>query len=261
MTPQAAVRLLLDLWRDRGWAEDPVVAAAMVHTAMRDGLTEDVLIEAVTPSMASLSGASRRKITSVSHRALSGVFLERAGTVLRSIEELDSFDRCSEILIQDIRPILPQVANLREEAVKRFLVDLLGEPTVPKDWGGEADDVFSTHVRMDGREVAATFALKGRGVRGRMKIRHLGKNADQIVRLTRQPASLFVVQHVDEVDSAVRQALESAVIAVRATRNSEARGSVWDGIDTGRLLVAYGYINISDGSLTLTARRLLEDKL
>lgn len=77
----------------------------------------------------------------------------------------------------------------------------------------------------------------------------LGKNGDQLTRMLRQPADLFIVQHVGSVSPAVRQQLQDAIVARRARANSAAVGSVWDGVDTARLFVAHGYIEPHTGKV------------
>ena len=100
-----------------------------------------------------------------------------------------------------VRGICP--LDLLEDDVEQIIANVIGEPFRQKDWGGELDDLFSQSVQLDGRSVRTSFMLKGRGLGSQMKMKNLGKNGDQITRMTRQPAELFVVQHVNDIDSSV----------------------------------------------------------
>ncbi len=88
---------------------------------------------------------------------------------------------------------------LPERVVKHLLARLLGEPFVPNDWGGEHDDLYTTRVTLNDRPTPTSFLLKGAGLKGMLTPSRLGKNGDQLTRMLRQPADLFIVQHVGPV--------------------------------------------------------------
>jgi hypothetical protein len=67
--------------------------------------------------------------------------------------------------------------------------------------------------------------------------------------MLRQPADLFIVQHVGPVSPAVRQQLQDAIVARRAWGHLAAVGSVWDGVGTAGLFVAHGYLDPHTGKL------------
>lgn len=93
--------------------------------------------------------------------------------------------------------------NMREEDVKDAIAEIIGVPFVPKDWGGERSDLTTNNLLVRGEQTSAAWLLKGRSVRGPMKIPHLGSNGDQIERLTTEPAELIVVQHNDAITAPV----------------------------------------------------------
>jgi hypothetical protein len=140
-----------------------------------------------------------------------------------------------------VRNIAPTTAaaKLSEAAFKRGLQNIIGENGTFTDWGGEQNDLFTTWIRIAGRRRRAAFALKGPGAKGKMTLRHLGKNADQIPRLFQSPADVFFVQYHDEIDQMV--VAEMQVHARELARN-ESR-AVWfgviDGQDSKRLVAAY----------------------
>jgi hypothetical protein len=49
-----------------------------------------------------------------------------------------------------------------------------------------------------------------------MGLNHLGKNNDQIVRLSREPADVLIVQHSHEILPAVRETLERLLFGHKA---------------------------------------------
>jgi hypothetical protein len=54
---------------------------------------------------------------------------------------------------------------VREETVKNAFAILIGESCVPKDWGGERSDLYTTRAIIGGRQVSAAWLFKGRGHR------------------------------------------------------------------------------------------------
>jgi hypothetical protein len=86
-------------------------------------------------------------------------------------------------------------ARLSEARTKAAFLDLLGETKMPKDWGGENNDIFTDRVTIFGKKRRAAFALKGPAKTGALVPGKMGKNGDQIQRLFDTPASVFVVQY------------------------------------------------------------------
>jgi hypothetical protein len=124
---------------------------------------------------------------------------------------------------------------ISEAAFKSCLAELLGD-SVEKDWGGEQCDYYSAHLHLKGRRVAAAFLLKGPANFRPMGLNHLGKNNDQIVRLSHAPADILVVQHSHDILPPVRETLRA--FAVQPSRPR--RYCLIDGRDSLRLLDAYG---------------------
>ncbi len=135
-------------------------------------------------------------------------------------------------------PRRSELALLRavpEREVKRAFAEIIGEPTIPKDWGGEQSDLFSSFVRLDGRRISTAFAFKGPAKFAPLTMAGLGKNGDQIDRLFSEPAELLVLQHCHAITAPVRNAMRAY-----ATRISDVRlFCLVDGYDTLRVLRAY----------------------
>ncbi len=72
-----------------------------------------------------------------------------------------------------------------------------------------------------------------------MGLNHLGKNNDQIVRLSHEPAEVLFVQHSHEIMSPVRETLRAFCVQPSNPR----RYCLIDGRDSLRLLVAYGLLD------------------
>lgn len=155
------------------------------------------------------------------------------------VEDIDSFNRVQEVRPEEVKDLLP--LNLLEDEVQTFFEEIMGENFHSRDWGGELNDLVSSHVRIGGRRVRAAFLLKGRGIKGRLTIAKCGQNGDQIVRLLEAPVDLYVIQHVGEIDQRVIYDLQSKV-QLRVRTGHKCKMCVLDGTDTARILKAYGKI-------------------
>jgi len=108
-----------------------------------------------------------------------------------------------------------------------------------KDWGGERSDLYSTRLRIGGKRVAAAFAFKGPGQRGKLVVSRMGKNGDQAPRLFQEDADAFFVQHCGEIDSSVIDLLRSLAVAKSVTTGARIYYGVIDGQDSIRIRLAY----------------------
>lgn len=132
-------------------------------------------------------------------------------------------------------PDINVLKSIPEETIKSSIADILHEGNLPKDWGGEKSDLFTCNISVDGRFMPSAFLLKGPAKFSKMKMSHLGKNGDQIVRLFSEPADLLVLQHCHSISTAVRSTMKAF-----ASRFHDLRYfTVIDGYDTVRLLKAY----------------------
>lgn len=133
---------------------------------------------------------------------------------------------------------LDSLRAVPEREVKHAIARLLGEPVVPKDWGGEQADLWTAGLLIDGEQHSAAFLLKGPARFRPMTIGMLGKDGDQINRLARLPAQVLVVQHCHQVGPDVVQMLHAYASDYRNVR----RYMVIDGYDTYRLLIHAGIV-------------------
>jgi hypothetical protein len=125
--------------------------------------------------------------------------------------------------------------RVTEAAFKLCVATILGDAT-RGDWGGEISDFYSAHLRIKGNRTNAAFLLKGPARFEPMGLNHLGKNNDQIYRLSQEPAGLLVVQHCHDILPPVRATLRAFAVQPSNPR----RYCLIDGRDSLRLLQAYG---------------------
>lgn len=157
------------------------------------------------------------------------------------VEDIDSFQK-----VRDVNPGLVSrflsngYLDLPEDVVQLGLETILNVSFHKKDWGGEANDLYTANVVVNGLRRPTAFLLKGHGLKSNMmEIKNCGKNGDQVVRLFQNPADLFVIQFVGNISEAVIQHAHSETSRIRAVGKA-ANFLVIDGQDTARLLHAYG---------------------
>lgn len=149
--------------------------------------------------------------------------------------QVQQFSRIAEQQAPSRRE-LQALRDVPERQVKEWLAEIIGECRVPKDWGGEQSDLYTSRLLVDGEPVSAAFLLKGPARFEPMTIKALGKNGDQIDRLYREPADVLVLQHCHEITTQVISMLDVYAWDARRPR----RYMVIDGYDALRLLRAYG---------------------
>lgn len=151
------------------------------------------------------------------------------------VTEIDTFGRADEIRTRPTTGELARLKDVPEERIKETFAEIIGEPFVPKDWGGERSDLVTSNVVFKGRRAVTAFAFKGPAKFKPLTVADLGKNGDQISRLFTEPADLVVLQHCHEITSAVRDHMRAF-----ATRIGRLRPfCLIDGADTVRIMKAY----------------------
>ena len=107
------------------------------------------------------------------------------------VDDIDSFIEVQKVEPSEVEKLIP--LNLNETFIKNSLAEIIGEVYVPKDWGGELGDLFTARIILNGNRIPTAFMLKGKGLRKKLTIADCGKNGDQILRLLKLPARLFIV--------------------------------------------------------------------
>ncbi len=158
-----------------------------------------------------------------------------------SIDEIDSFRKVLAVSSKQVRIHVP--LDILEDDIQSAIEAIVQELEHDKDWGGETSDLFTTRVVMAGKRIVAAWLLKGRALKGKLTPAKAGKRGTQIQRLFTEPADLFVVQHVDAIDSSVSDEMQLRAAAVARQRGSTVYWCTVDGTDTARLLKAYGFLS------------------
>jgi len=107
------------------------------------------------------------------------------------------------------------------------------------DWGGEINDLFTSRVIFNGKRISTAIAFKGKATKGILTLKKLGKNADQVQRLFKSAARLFIIQYQGPIDQSVLVEMKTHAIAKSYNEGDKIYYSVIDGQDTSRLLQAY----------------------
>jgi hypothetical protein len=131
---------------------------------------------------------------------------------------------------------LAKLRNVPEQTVKEAFAEIIGEPVVPRDWGGERSDLWTARLKIGGVYSSAAFLLKGPASFAPMTIAMLGKNGDQIDRLASEPADILVVQHCH----AIRAEVHGMLRAYASDWKRPRRYLTIDGYDTVRILRHFG---------------------
>lgn len=150
-----------------------------------------------------------------------------------TIDDIDSFSKVRRIARDG------SFGPLSERKFKNGLKRLLNEKGSFTDWGGETDDLFSPRVWVRGKRVAGSFGLKGKATKGKLTPKKMGKNGDQIQRLFRSPADVFVVQYWGEIDASIYELMKSLASYKSLVEGRPIYYAIIDGQDSRRLIQAY----------------------
>jgi hypothetical protein len=119
------------------------------------------------------------------------------------IDDVEEFKDVLDLKPSKLPTLVP--ARLPEKIFKYGIASVLGNQGKFQDWGGEKNDLYSTHVTIGGRRISTAFALKGPATAPPLTIAKLGKNGDQIPRLFSTTAEAFFVQFEGQIEEAVKE--------------------------------------------------------
>jgi len=157
------------------------------------------------------------------------------------IEDIDSFAKARDINPRQVKRLLP--LNLSVDQVRTFLGEILGEPLRRPDEGDAATDIFASTVTTGGDRARTALLLKGATTTGKLTLKKCGKHGEQIARLVAVPAELYMLQHLDQIESGVIRELKTKIQSLNG-EGKQCRICLVDGMDTARILVAYGKISL-----------------
>lgn len=150
-----------------------------------------------------------------------------------TIDDIDSFSK--------VKGIARNIATLPvdEKRFKEGLQRILNEQGTFQDWGGELNDLFSTCLILDGERKDVAFGLKGKGMTGTLTPKKMGHRGDQVQRLFRTPAEVFLIQYWNKIDESIIEQIKSFAVAKSALEGKKIYYGIIDGQDTMRMIAAY----------------------
>jgi hypothetical protein len=151
-----------------------------------------------------------------------------------TIDDIDTFAKVTKVT-----PASVSAFAMAESKFKAGVMRIIGDKGKFKDWGGERNDLCSTHLRYAGKRRTTAFAFKGKGLKKKLTPALMGKNGDQIQRLFQTPAEIFLLQYWSQIDDSVLEQMQ-----MNAKLRSYADGKriyygIIDGQDSARLIQAY----------------------
>jgi hypothetical protein len=145
------------------------------------------------------------------------------------IDDVEEFQDVLDLKPSKLPKLVP--ARLPEKIFKYGVASVLGNQGKFQDWGGEKNDLYSTHVTIGGRRMSTAFAFKGPATAPPLTIAKLGKNGDQIPKLFSTTAEAFFVQIEGQIEEAVKEDM-----LAHAIKKS---------LETGKEIL-YGFIALED---------------
>jgi len=120
---------------------------------------------------------------------------------------------------------LKLLKSTREEDVKNAFAEILGEPFVPRDWGGERSDLVTSNLSIEGVRVVAAFAFKGKSVPRPLRIKEMGDTA------TKEADSFRSLQTSSSFSIAIRSPplCENSCARTQCGLRSSSRSACWMG--------------------------------
>lgn len=156
------------------------------------------------------------------------------------VDDLTTFENVKLVTPSSVKHLLP--LTLSEDVIQSALEQIIGENFHQIDWGGEINDIFSSHFTQNQKRYNAAFLLKGAGTKGKLTIKKCGKNGDQLFKLSMSNADYYIIQHVDVITQEVRQDFLTKMDLIKIRDKKNIHCCFMDGTDTARILTAYGFI-------------------
>jgi len=155
-----------------------------------------------------------------------------------TVDDIDNFSRVRPLKHNKVPDEL-EPARLPEKVFKTGMANILGNRGVFKDWGGEKNDLYTSHLNVSGKRYPAAIGLKGPATKGTLTPGKMGHNGDQIQRLFDSDAQVFLVQYEGPIAESVSQQLKGLAV----NKSVEDRRTVFYGIialeDSYRLRLKY----------------------
>jgi hypothetical protein len=160
------------------------------------------------------------------------------------IDNIDTFKKVQDVTLDDITDLINESGRIdvKEDVVQTAIEQIAKVALKKHDWSGEENDLYTANIELLGKRTPTAFLLKGRGTKNKqLQIANCGQNGDQIVRLFKSPANLFIVQYVGEISEHLITDVEGKSQLLRS-KGDIVSYCIINGQDTARLLRAYGII-------------------
>jgi hypothetical protein len=221
--------------------DSPVMCLCVWDNTYTKTMSGAILTHPVYVTNRSYSDGDLLKTSIYSFIGYNPEITRKQGAVQLYVDDIDSFSKVKQIenhLVKDFDPF-----SLSEKQIKANFAEIIGEDFIPKDWGGENYDLSTNYIKYENKRIQTGFMFKGPGLgRKVLTISRLGKNGNQIVKLTRITHDFYVVQFVGAIDNDVIDHLDAQVERIGHQKNKLVWYCVINGTDTARLFRAYGKI-------------------
>jgi hypothetical protein len=155
-----------------------------------------------------------------------------------SIDEIDNFRKVRSLEHANL-PDKLQPERLAEKIFKNATARILGNRGAFKDWGGEKNDLYTSHLAIGGKRYATAIGFKGPATKGVLNPAKMGHNGDQIQRLFDSDAQVFLVQYEGPIAQSVTEQLKGLAV----NKSVQDRRTVFYGVialeDSYRLRIRY----------------------
>lgn len=157
--------------------------------------------------------------------------------IILTIDDIDNFKK----ILNDDEKIDSKYffSAFLEDDVENTFLEILNEPYKENDSGAEMRDLYTNNIKIDGKRIHTAIMFKGRGIKKSLKISNCGINGDQLLKLAKNTtAQLFIIQHVNKIESEVIESLKHHLTAFSQVDNIMI--CPIDGKDTARILASAG---------------------
>jgi len=155
-----------------------------------------------------------------------------------TIDEIENFRKVRSLKHANLPDELNPV-RLPEKVFKNGTARILGNKGVFKDWGGEKNDLYTSHLVIGGKRYASAIGFKGPAKKGVLTPAKMGHNGDQIQRLFDSDAQVFLVQYEGQIAQSVTEQMKGLAV----NKSVEDRRTVFYGAialeDSYRLRIRY----------------------
>lgn len=129
-----------------------------------------------------------------------------------TVDDVDNFSRVRSLKHNKVlKKLNPEY--LPERVFKYAIANILGNKGTFTDWGGEKNDLYTSHLQIKGQRFTTAIGLKGPSQKPPLTPGKMGKHGDQIQRLFDSDAQVFLVQFEGEISESVVQQLSKLAVA------------------------------------------------